>query len=361
MMFNILLFSIVSVTGFYPPFLPPPGGIGSETPGGGVRAFAMGGVSAGVPDSGMVSLTNPSASAWVTNTGLSFGTKFRDTNDPVWSGASSFPDVSVIMPLPLGIQLSALLSGRSRLNGQESFVYDNGTGNIQWSGATAESYVGITVKTSSVLAFSMGGRCFFGSALGDAVSTPQSSGPFVPVSSEYRDDISFNTAWGMNIGACLNSGPFAAGFSITTDRTGDLSIERDYMGDLTADTTMKYSVPGELSIGVSALVHPRILLAADYYARKSLTILGSTTERGSITAAGFEIYPGLGLRIRGGYSSTDGLWRDGATRFTGGVGYDISDGKASVDAGAGWETWGSDQYETVVFIGIRASENWLGQ
>jgi hypothetical protein len=361
MMFNILMFSLISAIGFYPPFLAPPGGIGSQTPSGGVRAFSMGGVSAGVPDSGMVSILNPSASAWASNTGFSFGTKVRDTSDPVWSNASSFPDVSLIMPLPLGVQLSALLSGRSRLNCQDTFDYDNGTGTIEWSGATAESYLGVTVKASNNLAFSMGGRCFFGSASGYAATFPESSGPYVPVSSEYKDDISFNSAWGMNMGAFLNSGPFAAGFSITTDRTGEASIARDYVGDQSADTTMRYSVPGELTCGVSARIHPRILIGVDYYARKALTILENTTDRGSIISTGFEIRPGLGFRVRGGYSTMDGLWRDGSNRYSGGLGYDISDGKASIDVGAGWETWGSDQTETVVFLGIRASENWLGE
>lgn len=57
----------------------------------------------------------------------------------------------------------------------------------------------------------------------------------------------------------------------------------------------------------------------------------------------------------------NGLWRDGANRYSAGLGYHISGGNASLDAGVSWESWNEDQSETVYFMGIRASENWLGR
>lgn len=361
MAFSILVFSLFAVSGFNPQFVPPGSGIGTETAGGGVRAFSMGGVSAGVPDSGMVSIVNPSASAWSVKTGVSWGTKVRDTADGAWSGASSFPDVSVLMSLPLRMQLSAVISGRSRLNTTDQIDEGNITGSINWTGSTAESYLGATLRASSSLAFSLGGRCFFGSARGDAITTTITPGPFQPVSGIYRDGLSFDPAWGLNFGAFFKSGIISAGFSLTTDRSGTLSLQRDFLRTQGADTAFRYSVPGELSMGVSARVHPRVLVAVDYFARKKLTLLDRSTGEGSYTAAGFEVNPGIGLRIRGGYRTIDGLWRDGASRYTGGLGYDIAGGNASIDVGAGWETWSNDRSETVLFIGIRASENWLGQ
>lgn len=360
MVFSIAAICLFAVSGFNPPFIPPAAGIGAETADGGVRAFSMGGASAGVPDSGTVSITNPSASAWSSNTGLSWGTTLRDTEDQSWSGASSFPDISVLMPLPMGLQLSAVLSGRSRLNSSESIQYGDISGTVDWTGATAESYVGASMQASRSLAFSLGGRCFFGSALGDAVTNTEIPGPYSPVASEFRDDIAFKPSWGLNFGSFYRSGSLSAGFSITTDRSGDMVIDRDYMGNATADTSFRYTVPGELSAGVSIRVHPGVLLAMDYFARKKLTLLDSSTGEGSMVSAGIEVSPGSGFALRGGYRVMDGLWRDGASRYTGGVGYEIADGAASVDLGAGWETW-NDESETVLFIGIRASENWLGQ
>ncbi len=182
----ILFLTLVSISGFDPPLQMPSQGIGSETVSEGVRSFSMGGVSAGIPDSGMVSIANPSASAWAGTTGFSFGARVRDTEDPSWSEASDFPDVSVMMSLPLGVQLSGVLSGRSRLNSTDSVFFENGSGTIHWSGSTAESYLGATLKASNNFAFSLGGRCFFGSALGDAVTNRESPGPMclLPFSTE---------------------------------------------------------------------------------------------------------------------------------------------------------------------------------
>ncbi|MCK5132841.1 MAG: hypothetical protein KAR40_11890 [Candidatus Sabulitectum sp.] len=358
---NFLLASLVSVSGFSPEFLPPSCGIGAEAASGGVRAFSMGGVSAGVPDSNMVSGANPSASAWAVNTGLSWGTKVRETEDLTWSGASAFPDISVIMPLPLGLQFSALLSNRSRINKEDAIVYDNGSGTIKWTGGSGESYIGFTARVSDHLAFSLGGKCFFGSAMGDAVTSPYNPDHSVPISSIYRDDLSFSPSWGPIFGAFMNTEYLSAGFSIVTDRSGDLEIQRDYMGNFTADTTFNYSVPGELFAGVSAHVHPRVLLGLDFFARKALNLLGNTTEEGSYIASGLEFAPGLGFRLRGGFRTMDGLWRDGASRYSGGIGYLIAGDKASLDVGVSYETWGADESETVVFASIRTSENWLGQ
>ena len=358
---SILLTSLLAVSGFSPEFQPPAYGIGAETSGGGVRAFSMGGVSAGVADSNMVSAANPSASAWAVNTGLSWGAKVRETEDLTWSGAAAFPNVSLIMPFPLGLQFSAFLSNRSRINREDSVVYDNGSGTIKWTGGSGESYLGLTGRVSDHLAFSIGGKCFFGSAIGDAVTSPDNPGTEVPVSTIYRDDLSFSPSWGPMFGAFMDTRYFSAGFSIVTDRSGVLEVERSYMGGSSADTTFQYSVPGELSAGISARIHPRLLVGADFYARKALNLLGSTTEEGSYYAYGLEFAPGLGFRVRAGYRVMDGLWRDGASRYSGGIGYLIAGGKASFDIGASYETWGAEESETVVFASIRTSENWLGQ
>lgn len=360
MAFNLLFWGLVAVSGFNPSFLPP-STMGAETAAGGVRAFSMGGATAGVPDSSSVSILNPSASAWSTKTGLTWAARMQDSPDESWSGASSFPEVGVLVPLPLGVQFSAILSGRSRLQVTDQFQEDQYTGSIHWTGSTAESYIGATLRSGRSLAFFMGGRCFFGSALGDAVATVVNPGPFAPVTTVYRDDVAFEPSWGLSAGGFLNSGPVSAGFSITTDRSGTMSIYRDYTGPGEADTTYTYTVPGELACGISARIHPRVLIALDYFARKELTLLGDRTGEGSYTSAGFEVLPGLGFRVRGGYRVMNGLWRDGAQRYSGGIGYDIAGGKASFDVGAGWETWGDDMSETVLYMGLRASESWLGR
>jgi len=352
---------LVSVSGFFPGFQPPSCGIGAETAGGGVRAFSMGGVSAGMPDSNMVSGANPAASAWAVKTALSWGTKVRDTRDISWSGAAAFPDISMIVPLPYHVQFSALLSNRSRINRKDPIVFETGSGTIDWSGGSAESYMGLTARVSEHLAFSMGGKCFFGSALGDAVTKLNNQGQQAPISSSYRDDIAFSPSWGAAFGAFMNTDHLSAGLSIVTDRSGNLSVQRDYMGGSLSDTTYHYSVPGELFAGVSMRIIPRLAIGLDFYSRKALHLLGKTTEEGSFAASGIEINAGNGFCIRGGFRSMSGLWRDGATMYTGGLGYTLSSGRASFDVGASYETWGLDQSETVVFASILASENWLGQ
>jgi hypothetical protein len=361
MILNFVLVSLLSVSGFSPAFQPPSSGIGAENPGASVRAFSMGSVSAGVPDSNMVSASNPAASAWAKTTGLAWGTKVRDTRDLNLSGAADFPLLSVIMPLPLGLQFSGLLSSRSRINAQDPVVFSNGSGTIDWTGSSGESYAGVTARVSQNLAFSLGGKCFFGSALGNATTSINGSGSSMPITTDYRDDLAFSPSWGPVFGAFMNTGVLSAGFSITTDRSGDLSINRDYSGSATADTTLRYSVPGELSAGISTHIHPRILVGVDFFARKALNLLDHTTEEGSYLASGIEISPGFGFRVRGGFRTMDGLWRDGASTYSGGLGYNIAGGKASVDAGISYETWNGDESETVFFASIRASENWLGQ
>jgi hypothetical protein len=321
----------------------------------------MGGVSAGMVDSTMVSAANPAASAWAGSTGLSWGTKVRETQDTAWSGAASFPDISLIMPLPLNLQFSAFLSNRSRMNTVDTLVVENGIGTIDWTGGSAESYIGVTTSVSEHLAFSLGGKCFFGSAYGKAVTSHDSPSCMEPASSIFRDDLSFSPSWGMFVGAFVNTDYLSAGASLVTDRSGNLDIQRDYEGNSSADTVYHYRVPGELHAGISSSVIPRFVIGLDFFSRKSLTLLEKTTGDGSYLASGFEFNPGHGFRIRGGYRVIDGLWRDGASRYSGGAGYVIASGKASFDIGVGYETWGTDQSETVVFASIRASENWLGR
>lgn len=358
---NFVFVFLVSVSGFFPSFYPPSCGIGSETAGDGVRVFSMGGVSAGVPDSNSVSGANPAASAWAANTALSWGTKVRATEDASWSMAADYPNISLIVPMPLRLQFSAFLNNRSRINTKDPIIFENGTGSVNWTGGTGESYLGITTRVSDYLAFSLGGKCFYGSAMGDAVTSAGSSNNSIPMSSNYMEDISFSPAWGPVLGVFMNTKHLSAGFSILTDRSGILSVDRHYMGDSFADTTLHYSVPGELTAGISAHLHPRILAGVDYFARKKLKLLGSTTAAGHSISSGLEYFPSSDLRVRGGFRTIDGLWRDGALRYSAGVGYLISGAKAAIDIGVSHETWGIDESETVFFASIRTSENWLGQ
>ena len=358
---NLVLASLVAVTGFSPSFQPPSTGIGTETFSGGVRSFSMGGVAAGLPDSNMVSMVNPAASAWARKTGLSFSMKARDTEDLAWSEAAAFPEVAMIIPMPLNLQLAGVLNNRSRINVSDAISTDSTSGTIDWTGGTGESYLGLTLQASRNFSVSLGGKCFFGSARGNAVTAPNNPGTTIPIALYFRDEVSFSPSWGPELSAMLNTKYFSAGFSIVTDRSGTLDINRDYMNKVEADTTYQYTVPGELTTGISARVHDNVVIGLDYYARKAVSLLDFNTAEGGYLAAGVEVSPFDNFCVRGGYRKIDGLWRDGAIRYSGGFGYEVANGKASFDIGVSYETWGIDESETVLYMSILAAENWLGR
>jgi hypothetical protein len=354
--FSVLVLS----AGFSPSFLPPAGGIGVEARFPGARAYAMGGAAAGIPDSCTVSMSNPAASGWAPVTGLTWGVAGISGDDRNWTGKLGFPHVSLVFPIPWGITLSGSVSSRSRLSADTAFTFEGGQGTGHWSGGLTEGWAGVTVRAGNSLAFSLGSRSTFGNIMGEFITNPDSlPGPEVPLSTQYRDDVVFTPSAGLLFGAFLNTGPFNAGLSITTDRRGDLEIHRDCVGATSADTTLRYSIPGDLAAGVSVRPVQRLLLAADLYQRKKLSLLDAESREGSIYSGGAEYTAAPGLSLRAGVSRTSGLWRDGAIRYTAGAGYSFGGGRATLDVSAGWETWGDDLSETTVYATLWASENWL--
>lgn len=359
-MHTILACALILAAGFDPPFLPPATGIGVETSSLGARGYAMGGAAAGVPDSCSVSVHNPAASSWAASTGLTWGLAGVGGDDGNRTGKLSFPHVSIVFPLPWGVTLSGCISSRSRLSASGTFVYDGGTGTADWAGGLSEGWFGASARAGGNLAFALGSRSTFGRVRGEFLITPDSlPGPYMPLSTLYRDDAVFSPSSGLLFGAFWNTGVFNLGMSITTDRSGTLSIDRDAMGTLRADTSLRYTVPGEFTGGFSARPHRRLLLAGDYHYRKRLSLLSATVEPGSVYSGGLEYSASRNLRLRAGVSRTEGLWRDGATRYTTGVGYSFGGGRASLDLSAGYETWGDGLSETTVYATLWASENWL--
>lgn len=356
----ILASALFLAAGFDPPFLPPVGGVGVEARTLGARAFAMGGATAGVPDSNTVSVYNPAASGWAPSTGLTWGLSGVSGDDANWTGKLGFPHISIVFPVPWGITLSGCLSSRSRLSSEGDFVYDGGTGTASWEGGLTEGWFGLSTRAGSSLSFALGSRSTFGRVSGEVVTFPDSlPGPFIPLSSQYLDEAVFKPSSGLLFGAFWKTGVLNAGMSITTDRNGTLDIHRDGMGNLSADTTLQYTIPGDFTAGVSARPHRRLLVAADFYSRKRLNLLGASVEPGSVYSGGVEYTASRSIRLRGGVSLTDGLWRDGATKYTAGLGYSFGSGRASVDVGASFETWDDDLSETMVYATLWASENWL--
>lgn len=356
----ILATALILAAGFDPPYLPPVGGVGVEARTLGARAFAMGGATAGVPDSNTVSVYNPAASGWASATGLTWGLSGVSGDDANWTGKLGFPHVSLVFPIPWGITLSGCLSSRSRLSSGGDFTYDGGTGTASWEGGLTEGWFGLSARAGSTLSFALGSRSTFGRVSGEFVLFPDSlGGPFIPLSSVYRDDAVFKPSSGLLFGAFWKAGAFNVGMSITTDRNASLDIQRDGIGNLSEDTTLQYTIPGDFTAGVSIRPHRRLLVAADFYSRKRLNLLEASVEPGSIYSGGIEYSASGNIRLRGGVSLTDGLWRDGATRYTTGFGYSFGSGSASVDVGAAYETWGDGLAETTVYATLWASENWL--
>ncbi len=359
---SAFFFTVTTVlcAGFTPSFLPPAGGAGSEAGFPGARAYAMGGTAAGIPDSCTVSISNPAASGWAPVTGLTWGVAGTSGDDRNRTGKTYFPHVSLVFPIPWGVTLSGSISSMSRLSADTLFAMEGTHGEGRWSGGLTEGWVGATVRAGNSLAFALGGRSLFGGMQGEFITCPDTiPGPQMPLLTEYRDDVVFTPSAGLLFGAFLNTGGFGAGVSVTTDRRGNLDILRDHVGEARADTTMRYTVPGDLTAGVSVRPTGRLLLAADLCLRKKLRLLDTEVQAGNVCSGGVEYSATPRLFLRAGVSRADGLRRDGAVRYTAGAGYSFGGGRASLDVSAGWETWGDGLSETTVYATLWASENWL--
>lgn len=361
---------IVSLTSLYSvDYLAPPGGVGSEVLAINTRSLGMGGVSVGLPNSSDFTMLNPAASAWTLEGGVAFTGRYTESDDPAWDNRLGFPMVSAFVPLPYRVVITGAIEGRSRIDSSLEDIPVEGdyTGDYTWSGGLVESYLGASVRASDWLAFSIGGRSTFGNIMSDVELTSTDTVPPIPVNSVYRDDARFRMAWGATIGLLLNTEKFGLGFSISTDRKGTLEIDRDFDSGEQADSSGSsfYTIPGELSLGVSFRPVAGLLVGADLFTRKSLNILGSRTDEGSIYSFGAEYDTGHGLQPRLGYSYMDGLWRDGARTLTAGLGYSFDRQTAGLDLAAALTKWDDplegEQSETVFSISLWASERWLGE
>ena len=356
---------ILVLSGSFPDFVPPPTGTGDEILPLNPRSFGMGGICAGVPDSTSFSMLNPAASAWTSNSGVCFGGRYSEGDVPAWDNSLGFPLLSALVPLPGRIVVTGAIDGRSRVKAAEEMIFDEFSGDLSWSGGLVESYTGLSVRATDWLAFSFGGRCTFGSIVSDVTLIPDDPLHYPTKEIIYRDDVSFRQAWGGVFGLFVNTDRFGLGFSISTDRKGILDIHRDYDHYDPDSSSQMYTIPGELSAGISCRPFKRLLIGLDIYSRKLLDIFGSNTDSGTIISAGSEVYIGSGLIARTGYSHMNGLWRDGADRFSAGAGLVFGNGKAGIDVSTGFQFWRNIQdelqQETVLFISLWATEKWLGE
>jgi hypothetical protein len=351
------------LSGSFPEFVPPPTGTGDEILPLNPRSFGMGGICAGVPDSTSFSMLNPAASAWTLSSGVCFGGRYSEGDVPAWDNSFGVPLISAVVPLPGRIVITAAIDGKSRLSASEEMIFDEFSGDLSWSGGLVESYTGLSVRATDWLAFSFGGRCTFGSIVSDVTLIPDNPGYYPTKEIVYRDDVSFRQAWGGVFGLFVNSDRFGLGFSISTDRKGILDIHRDYVYYDPDSSSQMYTIPGELSAGISFRPIERLLIGLDIYSRKSLDVLGSITDSGTIISAGSEVYVGNGVTARTGYSHMNGLWRDGADRFTAGAGLVFGNGRAGIDISTGFQFWRNIQdelqKENILFISLWATEKWL--
>ncbi len=363
--FTCIIFALSGI--FSIDFQPPPCGIGSEILPLNTRSIGMGGVSAGLPDSTGFSMFNPAASAWVHNGGVSFAGRYGNGDVKAWDNRFGFPVISAFLPLPGGIVVSGAIDSRSRLESElQKNVIDNHTGNFEWSGGFTEGYTGISIRTSDWLAFSIGGRCSFGNILSDVTLISLDSISPTPVNSVYRDEAHFRMAWGGILGILINTDRFGLGVSISTDRKGTLDIDRSFrFVPLTDSSSSIYTLPGEVSAGISFRPVERLLLGLDIYSRKVMNILSARIDNGSVYSTGAEFNAERGFSARCGFSHMNGLWRDGANTVSVGAGYSFNEGRAGIDIAGSYQYWrdiqDSFRKETVLSISLWASEKWLGQ
>ncbi|MDM7992792.1 MAG: hypothetical protein QUS11_05710 [Candidatus Fermentibacter sp.] len=358
-MFEMLLLAALSAPE-YPGFVPPPSGMGSEYLPSTVRSAGMGGVSTALVSPDGFSMSNPATSAWSTSTGVTWTAGWRAGDDDAWDGGMRFPSVSVLFPLPWNAVLSAGLSERSRLLDAAALYQDGYRGSLEWEGGLNEACAAFSLRASEWLAFSLGGRGAFGSTRCSASLTetgPGGSG--APVNTQYVDEAKFMPCWGLQAGMLMRLGRVDLGASILTDRGGRIDIDRDYAGAEEEGSSQNYDLPGEVNLG--AVVRPSewLSLGADLHSRKTMHLLDSTVPDGSVLGLGAEALVSRGVAARAGWTSTDGLWRDGASRWTGGLGYRFADGAAGLDFSISRETWDGSG-ETSVFVSLWSSESWLG-
>lgn len=359
-MISELLLLLALTAQDYPSFVPPPSGTGSEMLPSTVRSTGMGGVSTALDSPDGLSMSNPSTSAWSSSSGVSWSAGWRTGDDEAWDGRMRFPSFSVLFPLPWRTVLVAGLSERSRLLDQSTLNSDGYRGELEWDGGLNEACIAASVRPSGWLAVSIGGRGTFGSTRCDAtLQETGGGGPGEPINTQYVDEAKFQPSWGLQIGAFVRTGIVDVGASILTDRRGDLEIDRDYSGEDEESTSESYDLPGEVNLGAVVRPVPWLAAGVDLHSRKALHLLDSTVPEGTILGLGTEAQIGAGFCARAGWSRTDGLWRDGAARWTSGVGYRFARGAAGLDFAITRETWDGSG-ETAVFVSLWSSESWLG-
>lgn len=344
----------------YPPFIPSSSGMGSELLPSTVRSAGMGGVSTALESPDGLSFSNPSTSAWAPSSGVTWTAAWRTGDDAAWDGRMRFPSFSAIFPLPWRTVLAAGLSERSRLLDCNKIEQDGYMGTLDWDGGLSEACVAASFRAAEWFAISLGSRGVFGSNRCEASLTGTApGGPELPINTQYVDEAKFLPCWGLQVGALVRLGVIDVGASILTDRRGNIKIDRDYSGDEEEESRGRYDLPGEFNAGVVARPFAWLSLGADVHSRKTMHILQSTVPDGSIIGLGAEAVVGSGFSARAGWSTTDGLWRDGATRWTSGVGYRFAGGAAGLDLSLSRETW-EESGETAVFVSLWSSEDWLG-
>ncbi|MBN1434162.1 hypothetical protein JW921_05335 [Candidatus Fermentibacterales bacterium] len=347
----------------YPEYRSPPGGLGGELLPVSARAFGMGGTCVGIPDTTGVCVLNPAASAWCRRTGVSFEARWVESDDPAWDNESGFPFSSVVMPFSDRVNLLGCLAGRSSVleTAHRSGTDDIGDwrGRFTWDGGLNEGFAGISVRAASWLGLSLGSRFTFGKVRTSATISTETSESLLPVNTEWVDEALFEPAWGMTFGAMIRSGPFSAGLSVTTDRSGTLRLNRDYAGSSSGSLSEVYDIPGEVDVGASVRPLAPLLLSADYHLRKSMSVFDSRVEEGEILGLGAEALVSRSLSLRAGYSAMSGLWRDGAARYTLGGSYVFGGRSCRLDAAYGYETWDESRSEQTLVICLWAGERWL--
>jgi len=351
------------LTGGYPGFQPPPEGMGEEMQSFSARAYALGGISVGITDGSRLSVLNPAASAWAENSGICFSGILRSGDAAPWSSSVNFPSVSALFPVHKMIVLSASIDARSSLEQEAAMSFPDYTGNLTWSGGLSEVYTGFSVAVSELFAFSLGGKCTFGEVESNVILSPAGQPHNIPINTIYRDNTYLQQAWGGVLGLMLNTDYFSLGFSVTTDRSGDVEIVRDYSGSGADSSETRYSIPGELSAGLSFNPIRQLMMCADIYTRKAMNVMGSHTDDGWVLSAGTELDVGRGVDIRAGFEHIDGLWLDGANRITFGTGFGFGDGRAGIDIAGGYQIWedeaGESFDETTIYLTLLASGYWL--
>ncbi len=355
---SILLPAVLGLLGGNPGFVPPPGGIGTETWSVPVRMTGMGGVSVAVESPDGLSMANPAASAWAAATGVSWAAGWRSGDDEAWDDRLMFPYAGIVFPLPFRVVITAGLAERSRISAADTLYGTGYRGMYEWRGGLTEACAAVAVRTSDWLSVSIGTRGTFGSARSEVSIRSTEEGPVVPVTSEYLDLARLRPSWGLQLGVFLNTRHLDLGASVTTDRSGRILLERDFIAQPADSSDARYDIPGEVAVGLAVRPVDWLSVGTEYTRRKTLNLLESSTGEGSILAFGTEAALGRGFSARAGYSVQDGLWRDGARRMTAGLGYRFSRGTAGLDLAVTREEWDGLE-ENGLFLSVWSSERWL--